>query len=349
MKRIGIVLIGIAIVVGIGVIVLWHGDWDRSPQRTESATEQHSESAPVKERETATTMPDMNNVKEGKVINGSQATAYEEQFPTNLQEHIRSVAGLDANKGYTYRFSALRQLGSDLSRKNIEGLYAFLHARYEDHKDEMGLLEFESVRNDTLDLLLRQTQLPPDLGKNMVAIFRDHEQNKVWRDYCVQHFAPYCKAKWNNGDISLDDPDWIAVSNAFFDAVKETDSTIAGTALIGMEMLSQTHTVLSRETVGQLASTLALDDNCGEPARITALCVCGQLKKTEILPTVRFLAQTAETIPLQIAAIATLGDLGDSIDKEYLETLLTAGNERLHPAAKSALERLTNANPKTRR
>jgi len=350
MKKISVALILLVAAGAIVVVVLRHGGQQQQhgsePKEAQSTASRPAvqQQKPVRAVSGAKTTPTM---KPSGVVLASPAAPYEKQFLVNLSANVRSVVGLDANKGFAYRTAALQTLGVNMPRGDIEGIYAFLSARYEDHKTEMDLLEFESVRNDALDLLLRQAQLPPDLVTNLVAIFHDREQNEVWRDYSVQHFEPYCQAKWKETAIPPTDPDWIAISNAYFEAVTETDSTIAGTALLGMERLSSAQSVISRDTVGQLAVTLANDEKCGEPARITALRICGQLKKIEILPTARFLSQTADTISLQIAAIATLGDLGDASDREYLESTLLVGNQRLHPAAKAALQRLPKADPQS--
>ncbi|MEI8354329.1 MAG: HEAT repeat domain-containing protein, partial [Lentisphaerota bacterium] len=214
-------------------------------------------------------------------------------------------------------------------------------------KSQLQPLEFESIRNDTLDALLRQNQLPADLGRQIRKMFNDPGQNAIWRDYCLQHVQPFCEARWKTSQPVTDDPEWAAITNAYWWATRETDGTIAGTALIGMRMVAGKYPALSKEQVAQRALALAMDDACGEPSRITALRICGQMGQQAVVPQARVLAQTGQSLLLRCAAMATLGDLGEQADMELLQSFSATPDQRVRGIAASALKRLRGRLAKT--
>jgi len=270
----------------------------------------------------------------------SRLTAQQILSGMDMPENIRTIAGLTPDKSYQGRTKAVQGLGKELSRKDLDGIYAFLAARYEDYKGELTLLEFESIRNDTLDALLRQKELPPDLGKKILAMYQDREQNDVWRDYCVQHFAPYAKVKWKDGFGASNDTEWVALTNAYWQATTETKTTIAGTALIGMNSLAGRYPGMSKDQVEGRALQLAEDDTCGDASRVTAFRMCAQLGRKEVLPSARIVSQVGSSIHLRMAAAATVGDLGDKSDLELLQSIAAGTEPRMKPIADAAMKRI---------
>lgn len=284
-----------------------------------------------------------NSLASGK----SSHTAQKTLSAMDLPENIRVIAGLEPDKSYQRRCRAIQSLGKNLTTNEIAGLYVFLACNYDDHKNDLQPLEFESIRNDTLDALLRQNQLPADLGEQMLKMFNDPGQNAIWRDYCLQHFQPYCEIRWKAPETVTKDPEWAQITNAYWQATEETDSTIAGTALIGMRTVAGKYPALSKEQVAQRALALAMDDACGEPSRITALRICGQMGQQAVVPQARVLAQTGQTLLLRCAAMATLGDLGEQADMELLQSFSAAPDQRVRGIAASALKRLRGRLAKT--
>ena len=62
--------------------------------------------------------------------------------------------------------------------------------------------------------------------------------------------------------------------------------------------------------------------------------------KVEALPAARIVSQTGETTMLRMAAIATLGDLGEEQDIDLVETMAASDEKRIATVAESALLRL---------
>jgi hypothetical protein len=259
---------------------------------------------------------------------------------------VRLVAGVDpAAGGYKERAGGLKALTRGLATNDVAALRLFLDARFKEQEkgSELGLLEFEGLKNDALSVLLAQDRPPEGLGRQLAAMFRDGEHDDVWRDYCVQYLGPYYDIRWPAGSKAGKDPEREEVEAAYWEALKETGKTFAGTALLGIERLSRARSEMGRTNVANVAVSLATNEACIEANRITAFRVSALMGKKEVLPSARMASQTGETGPLRMAAIATIGDLGDASDRELLESLAASKEERIRRIAKAALARLDAA------
>ena len=54
--------------------------------------------------------------------------------------------------------------------------------------------QLASDKNQVMDELLNQDQIPADYGTQMVALFRDKGQDVLMRDFAVQHIGLYAQA-----------------------------------------------------------------------------------------------------------------------------------------------------------
>ena len=256
----------------------------------------------------------------------------------NLPAAIRLICGQDTNKSYAARITAAHQLGANLSPTEIQALYGLLHQKSASQGD-LSPEAFAALKNDILDALIAQTVLPPDLGKEIVGMYRDRSTDPLWRDYCVQHFTMYVERLGLSTGAPVD-PDRAEIFKAFHEALQEKDSGIAGTALLSLYRLSNKAPEADLPTIGQNALAMAKDATCAVQTRVTAVGICGLTGKTEILPEARILAQTAEVLPLRLSAIATIGSLGGAQDKELLEGLRAGSDARLYKALDAALKKL---------
>jgi hypothetical protein len=258
----------------------------------------------------------------------------------NLPAAIRLICGQDTNKSYMARITAAHQLGRNLSAAEIQALYWLLRQKCASQGD-LNQESFAALKNDILDALIRQQSMPPDLGREIVGMYRDHSTDPLWRDYCVQHFAAYYERMWPAA--APDDPDRKDILAAFDEALQERDNDIAGAALLGLYGLSGKCT--EADAVGDKALAMAKDGACAAQTRVTAVAVCGLTGKAEILPEARILAQTAEVLPLRLASIAAIGSLGTQQDKELLAGLRAGPDERLYKAVDAALKKLNQRTP----
>jgi HEAT repeat protein len=172
----------------------------------------------------------------------------------------------------------------------------------------------------------------------LVAVYHDPAQDVVMRDYSVQHMAPAYE--------KVSDQEKSNLRDALWQAAGETDTSIAGTAILAMLDIAQTEPTMDRGRLADTAFKLAADDRCGELARITAVQVCGRMGVEQALPIVEQLAQTAQSIPLRIAATAALGDIGGTEAVQILQRLAESSEPRQALAAQSALHRAQSASVK---
>lgn len=252
-----------------------------------------------------------------------------------------SIVGLGAAKnGYADRAKALRSLSRQLTETDAKALMAFLGNDFESQKP-LRPLELSSIKSDILDILLKQDRIPAGLEAQVVEMYRDHGHDDVWRDYCVQYFAACYEATKPTG-VTTNEPDRTRedIRKAYQEALAEKGKSIAGTALIGVEQLSRTHPEFDRKMVEEAALAFSSADDCGEATRITAVRICAAMGKKEVVPTVRVLAQTGDSVMLRMAAVATLGDLGNKEDMELLRSLAMSSEKRITGVSSSAVVRL---------
>jgi HEAT repeat protein len=231
---------------------------------------------------------------------------------------------------FAERVAKIHALPADLTALESQALYGYLLAPSPASGDNRQ--EENWLRNELMDKLTAQAALPKDLVQVLVAIYQDPAQDIVMRDYAVQHMRPaYAQA-------GLEDQ--ATLQQVLWNAVTETDSSIAGTALLALRDLAQDHHEIEPNQLGEAALKLAADDRCGELSRITAVQVCGRLGMNQTSPLLLQLVQQAGSVPLQIASIAALGDVGDEAARNYLRQLTGQADLRLRPALETALKKL---------
>jgi hypothetical protein len=232
------------------------------------------------------------------------------------------------------RIATLRAFTRHLSTNDVATLVAFL----ENHPgDYAGLrpIEYNAIRNDVLNVLQKQDKPVAGLGARVAAMSLDRAHDDIWRDYCIQFLADFYEAA---PAVTSPDSERDRITTAYWDAAAQAGKSFAGTALIGLEALSQKCPELDREKVGLVAVALAGDENTCEASRITALRLCGKMKRAEALEPARIVAQTGITISLRMAAIATIGDLGELQDLEYLQGTSAHESPRLKPVLEAAVK-----------
>jgi hypothetical protein len=236
---------------------------------------------------------------------------------------VRPIVGPYAAESFNDRIAAARSLGAHLTGDDVEALYAFLLRR-----DSESLL-----KNEILNQLRNQEVPPAGLTDTLIAVLRDRAQEHAMRHYALQHLAAWYE--------DATEADKEQIRQAFWSALSEMDSGISGTALLALWRLHDWHSEAERRKLGEASLALAGDAGCHELTRITAVQLCGQLSLRGAIPLATELAQTAESVPLRVAAIATLGDVGGIEDKAMLERIVKEETDiRLRTAARSALQRL---------
>jgi hypothetical protein len=204
----------------------------------------------------------------------------------------------------------------------------------------MTIVAHNALRNDVLEVLLRQEDLLGGLGAQMAEMFGNRDENPVWRDYCIQYLADYYDRKWPADAPKAPDEERELLLSTYRVALSEREATVAGTALIGLESLSRRHSEVDRGEVAAQGVELASDDTCSPETRITALRVSAMLGRHDVAPAARVLAQTGRTTPLRMAALATLGDIGAKEDLDLLQAYCGSSDPSLKRIAEASLAKL---------
>ena len=236
---------------------------------------------------------------------------------------------------YSGGVAALRSLPIELTVEHVDRLRDALAVPY---TPAMGfsLVEYNGIRNDAADLLLRQPQFPPDLLFDFSEMFSDSTQDAVWRDYCLQMLA----TGWKNL-ASRNDPDSEAARALAVSVLGEAagaQSRWAGTALLGLQAMMTTDapSVDENEFAEQVFHVVS-NAAASEQNRITAVRLAGMHGIYDACPAVRKIAQTGETETLRGAAIATLGEIGDEQDHDFLLEIASGSDRFLKKIAEKAI------------
>jgi hypothetical protein len=240
-------------------------------------------------------------------------------------------AVVDPRRDYPERVAAIAEITTNMPPADWQALQEFLLLKDRADADQLG----QVFKNKLMDLLCALNPPPADLEKLLVRVYRDRDQDPVIRDYAVQHLAAYYEQMEVAG---LDDVQaQQMIQDALWEALAETDSSIAGTALLALERLSRERAQFDRKKVAASALKLAADGGAGELTRISAFQMCGQMAVSDAGGVLLDAVQNAQTMPLRISAIGALGTLGDVRALPLLTGILNGEEERLKPPAQRAL------------
>jgi len=229
-----------------------------------------------------------------------------------------------SNGQFHERLGAVHQLNAQLSPQQIARLCQYLQQPGEQLGDAV-------LKNDLINTLRAQDQAAHELVPALLTIYNNPKHGELMRDYAVQHLTE-CYGWSREKD---------AILTALNQATGETGSSIAGTALLGLERIGD-QTV--RDKTAAQALNAAMQTTASELTRIAAVRICGRLSHQPALSLVRDMVQNEGNISLRMAAIATLGELGDSTDLPLLLDLKNGlDSARLIPAAQRAVQLIENA------
>ncbi|HET7626064.1 MAG TPA: hypothetical protein VFM25_12445 [Verrucomicrobiae bacterium] len=318
-------LIWMVVVCGIAVTGVW---WYVSrPLRTQPIENLTAEQAKLRKA-----LDERHPRKE--VLLRAMKTAASLPNSNEVSSGVRQIldAGTDMNK----RADALNHLPDELDSHDATALEDFLLKP--DVRD--GTPFEQALKNSIMDRFCEMHK--PRVRDLLTKIFADQNQNAVIRDYALQHLIEFYQRAAESHETEISQQDWRRFTDLLWRAVKDTtDSSIAGTALLGLSRLSDMQSRIDRERVSEIALKLVEDAGMDQFTRITALQVCARMSVTNALPAIWQVARYGETLPARISAIGALGVLGQSDAKPFLNELLNGEAESLKPAAEQALLRIT--------
>jgi hypothetical protein len=270
-------------------------------------------------------------------------TAAESEPAPAMPERLRLILNSDRTTSFRERIRSLHTINRHLMIEECNALFRYLRTP----ANNMASRNAENwLRNDIMDLLAEQPALPLGYPDVLIAIYNDPSQDAVMRDYALQHI-PLVYDRANTDEK-------VGLTNVLWQAVGETDSSIAGTSLLTLLQLTSANPPVDQNQVADAALKLAADGHTGELSRITAVQVCGRIQVEQALPVVEQMAQDGPTIPLRISATAALGDYavkaspsGSADIIALLSQMVASSEPRQALAAQSALNRVQHARATT--
>lgn len=270
----------------------------------------------------------------------------------DASEKVLTAAGRNPEvKGYMERSNALGSLGLSLPEADIETLRAFVREKPPENLS-MRPIEYNALRNDALNLLVQQDEVPAAVVNDIAHVFNDTEQSRDWRSYAIQYFGPYWEAKSADVKGVRVDPDIRAVDTpqeeqalaitrrTLNQALTERTSPVAGTALLSAAELAGENGMFSPEEIDKAALDILNDESAASASRMTAMRVAARRGLTEAAATVRTAAQTGSSDMARMVAVKTLGEIGTTADRNLLNALAEEDNKRISKTAQKALKNL---------
>jgi len=248
-----------------------------------------------------------------------------------LPSRMRAILGEGPKTDYRSRIQAVHGLPTDLSDNEIQALYAFINRKV--GEDTLPPGQLNAIKNEVLDELRSQGEPSPDFAHNMMAMYYDTTHDTVWRDYCIQHLGIWYPKIGDADERS-------AAAQLFWNALENTATSLAGTALIALsDNIGQPG--IEKSAVTQKALDLCADPGTAAVTKTTALQICAGQGDRRVLPVAREIAESSGNTPLRMSALAAIGTLGDKSDRALLERFASSSDVRLRTAARSALGRLS--------
>lgn len=282
------------------------------------------------------------------------AEAQRTQSQSETVADVNTVVNQDGHRMMRERRDALQQLhGRKLEEADAAAVRDYLLTPGPDDGWEFAF-------RDVVLTELEQQRGSSEMVVLLEQMHEDKAQHLVMRDFSLQHL-PKAYVKGTPQDQQR-------IKALLQKALKETDNQHAGTALLALHRIATrslreaglttavagsnleptAEEMAERIKVAETAFALAGDAKISPLTRATALQVCSRLGAKEALPLAVELAQNSSTIPLRIAAIAAVGDLGGKSQQALLQQLAGGPEPRLKLAAEAAMKRMQSNEGKAR-
>jgi hypothetical protein len=247
---------------------------------------------------------------------------------------IRMIVDLKADT--LSRQKAVRALPVDLLPEHRKIVTDFLATPHAEDDGQAGHV----LKNDLMDALVGQKTPGRGLADLFIGIYQDKSQNSVIRDYALQHLALLSERLdgamvWEPGLVQAQQK---LVQDTLWKSAEARDSSISGTALLGLTRISETHPEVDRNRLGQAALSMS-EAGVDEAARVTAFQVCARLNVSSALPLTIQAAQTDSSSIVRTSAIGALGLIG-SADVIPLLNQIAQQNARYRSVAAIAVEKI---------
>ena len=146
---------------------------------------------------------------------------------------------------------------------------------------EISLAELASDKNQVMDELLNQPQIPSDYAETMIKLYRDRSQDVLTRDFAVQHIGLYAQALNRRGEYVAASAKSQKLRSALFDAAGETRTIVAAAAFRALSDMSAFDSRIDAGRLDSLLARCAADLSAAPAARAMAVQLCGERRVKE--------------------------------------------------------------------
>ena len=136
--------------------------------------------------------------------------------------------------------------------------------------------ELASEKNQVMDKLLNQPQVPSDYGDVMIGLYRDKSQDVLTRDFAVQHIGLYAQALERRGEYDAEAAESRKLRSALFDAAGETRTIIAAAAFRARADMSVFDPKVDTNRLDSLLAACTADAFSDPASRAMAVQLCGE-------------------------------------------------------------------------
>ncbi len=136
--------------------------------------------------------------------------------------------------------------------------------------------ELASEKNQVMDELLNQPQIPSDYADVMIGLYRDKSQDVLTRDFAVQHIGLYAQALARRGEYDADNAESRKLRAALFDAAGETRTIIAAAAFRALADMAVFDPRVDTNRLDSLLAACTADASSDPASRSMAVQLCGE-------------------------------------------------------------------------
>lgn len=236
---------------------------------------------------------------------------------------------LNNKLSYYKRAKQLATITSALQQNDLDAIHSFL-----DQKDTGGLktLEFNSLKNDLVLCLMRQSRKDDKLVPHLIAMYKDTTHDLVWRNYCVQFIGRIYQDSTMQEKSQLE--------KILQSVLKDPIPMLAVTGMIAIELNKDT-IKFDKDLLYSRALEL-LQKDIPTYVKVTLIQICGmnRIKPDQVRPILRNILKNSKEVQLKVSAIAALGEYGNREDLDIISPFYKSSDVRLRTAVMTAKKKL---------
>ena len=153
-----------------------------------------------------------------------------------------------------------------------------------DEKSATARARAASDKNQLMDALLNQPEIPSDYGETMVSLCRDKSQDVLTRDFAVQHIGLYAQALSRRGAYNPKSAEAMSLRDALFAAAGETRTVVAAAAFRALADMAAFNPQIDIRRLDSMLAGCADDHSAAPAARAMAVQLCGERRVRSARP-----------------------------------------------------------------